>query len=173
MASNILSQDFLGICLYLTGGDINVSLDDVALAAARFQEEQNRHFGINRDEFNLMLLVLIFQELSMSDDLESIQLRKIAPSILHFHDVHSKDTETYWFGRHLEDSEDNYERFNIRYWNSYSKEEYVRKIAVKQAMTRFFTMNGSLGPDLIKEFMIMHGIDKKLLYHCSRPGISS
>ena len=173
MAANILSPDFLGICLLLTKGDTNLCLDEVVLAVERFQANKSRHFGISSDDFRGMLTVLVYEDLGFDQDYAEISLQKIIPLILRHHDVHSNDTDTYWTANDNGNATEDYEAFEIERWNGYSKEEYSRKLEVKQAMKDYFSTHGNPNTGLFMEFLSMHGIDEDLLLHCSKPGESS
>jgi hypothetical protein len=51
MATGIPSEAFSVLCLLLADGDLDASALRVVLHAERWQDEQDRHFGISRSDF--------------------------------------------------------------------------------------------------------------------------
>jgi hypothetical protein len=115
-----------------------------------------------------MLTVLVYEEWGFVKDFAETLLQKIIPLIFRHHDVHSNDTDTYWTANDNGNAADVYEAFEIERWNGYSKEAYIRKPEVKKTMKDFFSTHDNPTPDLVMEFLSMHGIDEDLLLHCSR-----
>jgi hypothetical protein len=173
MAADILSQDFLAICLLLAEGDTTHTLDRIASAAEKFQEEKDRHFGVFRSDFRVMLLLLILDEQSLALDPDTVTLGEIIPPMLRHHDVYSNDSDTCWAHEGGEVAEDDYEFLAIERWYGLSREEYRQKQALKQAMKELFAGEPRPGPEQVRQFLASHDLDERLLHHCSRPGASS
>jgi len=51
MPAAILTENFLGICLILAKGDINMMLEEVIGRAEDYQMLSDRHFGIYKSDF--------------------------------------------------------------------------------------------------------------------------
>jgi hypothetical protein len=189
MANMTLSQDIVGICLVLAKGDANMGLEEVMLEADRFQEANNRHFGIGRRDLRGLFQSLFLWELGADHPLairlgkrwkegafDGIRLYEIVPIVLEYHDGGFNDEDEMWCG--LENgaptrTRERYEKGFLEDWLGYSWEQYCEKVRIKQAMRQLF--HGQEYPDRssMVQFMKAHGIDDRLLHHCSRPGWSS
>jgi hypothetical protein len=189
MAGCALSQDIAGICLVLAGGDADMDLEEVMLEADRFMVENNRHFGISRTDLRGLFQSLFLWNLEDSHPLavrlgdrwkegafDGIRLWEIVPVILAYHDAAFNDEGEHWCG--LDDGADAcsrewYEKNDMASWYGYDWGQYCGRVKIKEAMRELFHPRRCPGREAVEELMRAHGLDEKLLYHCSRRGRSS
>ena len=191
MANMTLSQDIVGICLILAGGDADMDLETVLLAAERFQEDNNRHFGIGRRDLRGLFRSLHYWGIIGIDSGHALEwrlgrrltdagfgglrLRDVIPYVLQSHEAYFNDEGEYWIGfdngadAHTREE---YEKRNID-WTGYGWDEYCRKVKTRQAMRQIFRGEERPSRDTVVQFMTEHGVDDRLLHHCSRRGWSS
>jgi len=91
-----LSQDILAICLVLSGGDLDMKLENVVKLAEEFQEDKDRHFGITRSDFRTLLMRLIWEKIPGSifrgwDILNDVKLREVTLDMLRYQDAGFND----------------------------------------------------------------------------------
>jgi hypothetical protein len=166
MAANILSSDFLVICLLMANGETVLSLEEVALAVENFQNEEYRYFGVWPGDFRGMLSMLVYQEPGLGTDLSGIALNQVIPLILDSHDVHTNDSDTYWSKYDDGDLLQAFENLEIEKWNGYSLEEYSDRLELRQRMKEFFSTGRHQTPGQVMEFLKMNGINEEMIYHC-------
>ncbi len=189
MAARTLSQDIVGICLVLSGGDAGMDLEEVMLAADRFMMENNRHFGISRTGLRGLVQALFLWDLPDDHPLairlagrwkegafEGIRLWEIATLLLEYHDAAFSDGGESWCG--LDDGADactreQYEGLGLELWYGYSWAQYLARVRMKEAMRGLFLTPDCSGQEAVRQLMKEHGLDEKLLYHCSRRGRAS
>ena len=172
MAVAILSQDIVAICLWCGDGNINLSLSEVIGRVEKYQEAQNRHFGISRSDYHDLFLMLIYSELgikSFGDEIDDIKMRDIINNILEYHDAYFNDEGNHWITTDEIYSDD------IGYWFRLTEKEYEYKMAIKQRMKEFFRQQkiAELDPEVVKKFMAEINITEAMLHDSSRPGKSS
>lgn len=171
MATSILTEDFVGICLILVEGNISASLEDVILTAERFQQEHNRHFGTWENDFRLLFLADPNWAWTRSGDFRHIPLQDIIPRILSFREAYFNDEGAHLFGKDGDIFLDTYEN-ETAYWTGYGREQLRRKLKTKAEMKEYF--RGEFREaKAVREWMRLHGIRRDLLYRCSRHGTSS
>ena len=177
MPAAILSQDILVICLVVSEGDINLSIEEVISRVENYQEVQNRHFGISKDDFRNLFYMFVNFELgirSIDDGIDNLILSDIITDILKYQDVYFNDEGEYWTKR-IEVSADETDYSFIETWYSYDKKETQMKVAIRQKMKEFFQQQEitALKPKSVKKFMDETGITDDILYQCSQSGESS
>ena len=189
MAAWALSQDIVGICLVLARGDAAMDLEEVMLEADRFMVENNRHFGISRTDLRGLLQSLFLWDLPDDHPLatrlagrwkegafDGIRLWEIAPILLEYHDASFSDEGQSWSG--LEDGADactreQYEQLGMESWYGYDWAQYSGRTKIGEAMRQLFRGRKCPAAEATSELMRAHGLDEKLLYHCSRQGRAS
>ena len=107
MAAAILSQDLLAMFLLAAEGDLKASLEDVLTVLEEFQENNDRHFGITRNDLrNLLGLEFSLGYYSQfgksggqkgSKPLKDVRLGEVAPFILRHFDALFNDEGEYFF----------------------------------------------------------------------------
>jgi hypothetical protein len=170
MSAVLLSQDFLGICLVLSCGNVDTNLAEIIKRAELFQETQNWHFGISRTDFRNSLYVLAEADLLRNsfECMTSVTLRDVLTKILKHESVYFNDEGEYW------DLQTEHDGSYIRCVLGYGDEEYKAKSATKQSMVEFFINSGDIHkPEEVREFMAQTGLSESILYSCSRSGNSS
>jgi len=167
MAASIISQDIIGICLYLLDGNIELELSELFHRIEKFQENHNRHFGLSRNDFRGLFRALISLELgfmNFSENIGEIRFRNIISQVLKYHNAYFNDEGEHW------------DKYNIKI-NKLSMQEhekYRNKLRTKRLMQNFFKKNNDeYSIVCVKEFMQQLGLSIDLLYRCSRPGKSS
>jgi len=173
MAASILSQDLLAICLLLSKGDTRTKLEEIVRAAESYQESYDRHFGISRGDFRTLLWKTLYFELSLSKELDEVELGEVIPGILGFSYAHFNDGGECMIDSNESLDPDESEILDAEYWYGYSEKAYRNRIQTKRNMKAFFTKPQNPTPRQVIEFLSQHGIDKHLLDHCSRQGESS
>ena len=189
MANMTLSQDIVGICLVLAKGDANMDLEQVMFEADRFQETNNRHFGIGRADLRGLFRSLFLWELEADHPLTirlgdrwkegafaGIRLYEIIPVLLEYHDAGFNDEDEMWCGLDHGTggyNREDYDKYSVEHWIRYDWDRYCAKMKTKQAMRQLFRGQECPGQEFVVHFMKEHGIDERLLYHCSRRGSSS
>jgi hypothetical protein len=189
MAAWTLSQDIVGICLVLAGGDASMDLEEVMLEADRFMLEKDRHFGTSRTGLRGLIQSLFLWDLEDGHPLavrlagrwkegafDGVRLWEVAPILLGYHDAAFSDEGQQWCG--LEDGADAcsrewYEANDMASGYGYDWGQYCRKVKTKAALRELFRGQGCPGPETTAKLMREHGLDEELLYHCSRRGRSS
>lgn len=171
MATSILTEDFVGICLILAEGNLGASLEEVILAAERFQQERNRHFGTWQDDFRLLLHTVIDQSWTRDGNFRNIRFLEVIPRILSFREAYFNDEGAHLFGKDCDIYPDSYEN-ETAYWTGYGREQLQRKLEMKAEMKEYFR-GEFLEAKAVREWMRVHGIRKGLLYRCSSPGALS
>ena len=189
MAAWTLSQDIVGICLVLAGGDAGMDLEEVMLEADRFMVENNRHFGISRTGLRGLFQSLFLWDLPEDHPLtvrlsgrwkegafNGIRLWEIAPIVLEYHDAAFSDKGEGWCG--LEDGADaltreRYDELGMESWYGHDWARYCAKTKTREAMRQLFRGQECPAAESTTQLMKAHGIDDRLLYHCSRRGRTS
>lgn len=189
MAARTLSQDIVGICLVLAGGDAGKDMEEVMLEADRFMVENNRHFGVSRTGLRGLLQSLFLWSLESTHPLalrlgdrwkegafDGVRLWEMAPILLQYHDASFSNQGEDWCG--LDDgadawSREQYEKQDMESWYGYRWEEYRARTAAKEAMRGLFRARGCPGPEAVRQLMTAQGLDEELLYRCSRRGRAS
>ena len=103
MAAEILSQDIIAICLVLSEGNLTMSLGELIERVEQYQERQDRHFGLSRQDFRgLFRNWLCDLGLAKLDDFSPlaprcpIPLQRLLSRILEFHSAWFNDEGEYW-----------------------------------------------------------------------------
>lgn len=168
-----LSQDILGICLLLSGGDLNLKLDEIATLAGEFQEKNDRHFGITRDDFRNLLIRLVWEQFpgSIFDNLEhfgNVMLKEVALKMLSYGDVYCNDEGEYW-------TEGCTGEYYIQELFNGDVDAYLDKLSAKKLLVEFFqNLHGeNSSVKEMSELMVRAKITGDILYTCSRAGDSS
>jgi hypothetical protein len=172
-----LSQDILGICLILSAGDLNMNLGKIVRLAEEFQEKNNRHFGITRNDFRNLLIKLIWEKfpgsvLNATRLLHNVTLEEVALHMLSFEDTHFNDEGENWCSLNEEQKLGGY---YIREIFDGDANAYLDKLSLKRIMVNFFqNLDERCCPvNEVVELMAMVKITKDILYACSRSGESS
>jgi hypothetical protein len=179
MAASILSQDIVSICLLMVKGNTNTRLGDVILEVEEFQKAKNRHFGISTNDFRMLFWWLMFFEIGIDDDLsdpswlQKFKLHDVIPKILELHYGDFNDEGEGWGRPGPDGSYYKFTMWELAGWFGYTEEEYIHKLAQKQAMKEFFAHKAFHNSKEVMNFLTSQGINEKLLFHCSRPGESS
>jgi hypothetical protein len=169
VATAILSQDIMAICLLCTDGNVHLNLGEVIHHVEDYQKAEHRHFGISSSDFRGLFRSLISGELfirSYNDEIDDIIFSEIITDILEYHDAYFNDEGEHWVKACEIDSDD------IFSWYDYSEMEYEYKIEIKHKMKKFFgrpDMN-KMNPEFVRTFMKEINLTNAILYHCSRPG---
>lgn len=172
MTAIIRTQDFVGVCLLMSEGKIEIKLADLIRRVEAFQDEQNRHFGITRSDFmSLFFRLQVFSfasGISFENFLAQTTLKDVLKEILQYESAYFNDEGECW------DKPCEHDHFYIRHIFDCSDEEYKSGLLKKQAMVDFFSDAAQASNvDLVKKFMVKLGITSDLLYRCSRSGDSS
>ena len=172
MAAVTLTQDILAVCLLFADGDISLSMEEILQHAERFQEKNDRHFGISRSDLRVLFIMLFAWYLGIrgfSEELDDIKLSDCIPEILKYHDAYFNDESSHWVtyeeaGPEAEDS--------LLYWLGYDEDQYQEKLNLKENMKWLFLENDadSIDPESIRNFMRENNITEEILFHVSRPG---
>jgi len=201
MPASILAQDLLAICLIFSKGDTRTKLEEITRGVESYQESSDRHFGISRQDFRNLLWKLLYFDLSIGKKLDeverwkiipdtlldevelweiipdilldTVELWEIIPDILGYRCAHFNDEGEGMSSFDDSLDPDESEISNAEYWYGYSEEMYRNRIQIKQDMKVFFSKPQIPMPQQVMEFLLRHGIDRHLLYHCSRPGKAS
>jgi hypothetical protein len=96
MPAAILTQDLLGMCLYIGNGNVNISLEHLIQRFESFQEKYNRHFGISICDLRFLFYWLIVQELELKKELEQVRLVEIMFEMLRYRNVYFNDEGEHW-----------------------------------------------------------------------------
>lgn len=189
MAARALSQDIVGICLVLAGGDAGMDLEEVMLEADRFMVENNRHFGISRTDLRGLFQSLFLWDLPDDHPLairlagrwkegafDGIGLWEIAPIVLEYHDAAFNDEGQSWCD--LDDGTDacsrqRYEELGMESWYGYGWARYSDKMKTREALRQLFRERKCPGAETTSQLMRAHRLDDQLLHHCSRRGRAS
>lgn len=170
MAASILSQDLVGICLILCKGNTRMNLEKMIQKAEKFQDNNNRHFGISRSDFRCLFWMLLYWELGIKKEFKQVELSEIILNMLVYHDAHFNDEGEHWTVRDNEIS--NYEKCD-HYWYGYDKNEYCEKVTTKKIMIEFFKNQKNPDPTIVMQFLDRLKFDDNILYQFSRAGESS
>ncbi len=170
MSAATLSGDILSICLLFANGDIRTSLAEIIQRAEKFQEEQQRNFGISPHDFRGLLQSLVILELGLrrvGEDIGTILLSEIITPMLSYHDAYFNDEGEHWCGDDKAIDDDN----SILSWFGYSESEYREKQDQKRRLKAFFLGAGDavIIPGKVRRIMKQLKIDENILQHCSRP----
>jgi hypothetical protein len=175
MTAAILSQDLLAMFLLAAEGDLEASLEDVLTVLEEFQESNDRHFGIARNDLrNLLFLEFSWGYLSQFErsggqregrPLRDVRLGEVGPFILRHFDAYFNDESEYFFPARPDEDDD-----LLLLWYEYDAAAYIHKVRLKEAMRDLLT--GETLPDrqTVVRFLAHHGVDQALLLHCSRTG---
>jgi len=176
MTAAIMTQDILGICLLVSGGDLSMNMSDVITRVEEFQTNNDRHFGISEYDFRNLIFWLIWGIIphnphttaieSHAKVLEYVKLQDIALHILEHTDAYFNDDGEHWLD--LEHGPNDYDRYNC------SLDEYNAKPAIRKEMIAFFqNLNDKSCPvKQIQDLLVKWGINQNTLYACSREGSS-
>jgi hypothetical protein len=179
MTAAIMTQDILGICLLVAGGDLSMSMADVILRVEEFQTQNDRHFGITDRDFRKLVFWLIWRKIPHSpgtsmtgayykvlEVLKEIKLQDIVLHIIEYSDAYFNDDGEHWLD--LAHGPNDYDRYNC------SLDEYNAKPAIRKEMIAFFqNLKGKNCPvNQIQDILVKWGINQNTLYACSREGSS-
>ncbi len=194
MAAEILSQDIIAICLVLSEGNLTMSLGELIERVEQYQERQDRHFGLSRQDFRgLFRNWLCDLGLAKLDDFSPlaprcpIPLQRLLSRILEFHSAWFNDEGEYW---NQEPSWGTRAVIGLGYggggappprsgpWGAGAAvldEEKLRNIALKHRLQRLLNPGdppqcpGAIDPSILQRL----GITEAILQRCGRPGASS
>ena len=154
MPTAILTEDFLGICLILANGDINIELEEVICRAEAYQKSSDCHFGITRDDFRNAFSILSFEtyhEAGFGDYEEMLMERPLLQHwidpILNYEDIYFNDEGEHW----------------CDYEKSLPSETNLK-------MRNFFTDKCNHSPEIVLRFINELGKNHTTLRDCSRRG---
>jgi hypothetical protein len=172
-----LSQDIFGICIILSEGNLNMRLGEIIKLVEGFQEKNDRHFGITRDDFRSLLIRLIWEKypgsiFNRSRHLDNVTLEEVALEMLSYEDVYCNDEGEYWCSP---DGRWKLGEYHIRELFDGNVDAYLDKLSVKRMLVEFFQdlQRGDVNTSEISELMARAKITRDILYVCSRPGDSS
>ena len=63
MAKVLMSQDVLGICLPIAGGDLNRTMEEVMKLVDEFEEQKRCRFGSSQGDLPSLFISLVLQKL--------------------------------------------------------------------------------------------------------------
>jgi len=106
----------------------------------------------------------------MRERLQERKLKEVVHRILYYHDVFFNDEGGSFI---TEEKMPDADMGFICEWFGYNPLEYAGKGYVKKAMREFFQGDAQYGPHVVMGFLAKYGIDRDLLFHCSRPGEAS
>ncbi len=154
------SEDLFAVCLLLAGGDTGKCIEEVIVLVEKYQLENDRHFGIARDDFRSLFYQLgVDLEVITYDDILKGGVQKILMGI----PLQS------WISNILE-YEDTY--FNDEGGN-WCKSETGEVSPRNQLMRVFFGSCTNPASGEVMDFLLKNGFSRNLLEDCSRPGESS
>jgi hypothetical protein len=168
----ILSEDFLGICLLAAGGDIDMSLGDIAALVEKFQGETSRFFGNTGADFRDLLCWLVYYADANSsfdewgNKIDTVPLRAMALRMLAYLEICCNDEGEYWCSGQTS-SEPNSYVLNEYFHGDIGA--YMDKLSARQLMLDFFeNLHGASCPAKdIQTLMAQAGITGDLFYSCS------
>lgn len=172
MPAAMLTQDLLGVCLLLVNGRFETPIEEVLVRAEGFQNKNDRHFGISRDDLRELFWMLINWELKLNKSFVKIKLLDIALEMLSYDDVYFNDEGSHWV--RLGYDQLKFEDVNRSYWcdYGYDKKAFFKRIEFKQIAIDFLKNIHSERMGAGKKLLAKMQIDEKLLLFCSRPGES-
>lgn len=117
-----------------------MKLDEIVRLAEEFQEKNNRHFGITRNDFSNLLIKLIWEKfpgkiLDASRHLINVTLKEVALKMLSFEDTHFNDEGENWCSPNGEQKLSGY---HIREIFDSDADVYLDKISPKKIMADIF-----------------------------------
>jgi hypothetical protein len=176
MTATIMSQDILGICLLVSGGDLKMKLGNVIKHVGEFQAQNDRHFGITDTDFHTLFWRLLWEKFPGSlllgeseSNLYKVNLQDVALNILKYGDAYFNDEGESW---DLYDNDPVYDP--VAYYNC-SADEFYNGQALRKAMIEFFqSLEGKNCPvRQVQDLMVKCGFTCNILYAHSRPGDNS
>jgi hypothetical protein len=175
MTATIMSQDMLGICLLVSGGNLSMKLGDVVKHVEEFQEQNDRHFGISSTDFRTLFWRLLpekFQGSLLRDESESnldkVNLQDVALDILKYGDAYFNDEGECW------DLYENDPKYAPYLYYRCSAEEFYTGQAIRKEMIEFFQeLKDEICPVKVQAMLVRLGFNSDILFRCSRPGDNS
>jgi hypothetical protein len=176
MTAMLMSQDILGICLLVSGGNLSMTLEDVVKRVEEFQSQNDRHFGILNTDFRTLFCRLLWTKFPGSllrgeseSNLYKVNLQDVVLDILKYGAAYFNDEGENWdlFG--------NDPIYNPVYYYNCSEKEFYTGQAVRKSMTAFFqSLEGKTTPlNQIQDMLTRLGYNQDTLFRYSRPGDAS
>jgi len=172
MAYCLMSQDILGVCLLVAGGDLNMPLEDIINHIEEFEEQEKRLFGTVGWDFRVLFFWLVWWKIGDKSKnaseyfktlLGKANLQDVALDVLRWEEAGFSDGDVCWLGYEREPT--------YEYWNyNYTVEEFNTKQAVRKEMIEFFQgLKGKNCPvRQVQEMLFRLGFIRDTLYECSR-----
>lgn len=175
MPAAILTQDLLGMCLYIGEGNININLEHLVRRFESLQEKHDCHFGITRDDIRNLFYRLTMWELDLKKELAQVSLAAIMFEVLRYLDAYFNDEGEHWWRK-------DYVFVNSKMvrnaWSDFSlypydEQKIHEKFEMKKKMKAFLSNPKNHTPYAIMNFLPSIHVSEDLLFRCSRPGKSS
>lgn len=175
-----ITPQIISLCLVLSDGDIDMTMDDVCNRMNSFMKKTRRIYGVDYDDFTSQFLFLYFDIKDTvplagghEDVLTKNTLRAFIPGILAFDEVYCNDEGEHW-ATYGEMSPEEYGRHYDSYigeLSGISKEEFLGAMQMKETMRAFFLGEGrdGIGRAEVKALMEQHGMTGELLYEHTEP----
>ena len=104
MAAKILTENLIACFLILSDGDVSISVKDALTRLYVWEEENDRHFGIDRFDIYIAFQNLWFIEKygqlkitnDFDKDIKNTSLADWMPHILIFSDIYCNDESSHW-----------------------------------------------------------------------------
>jgi len=174
MTATIMSQDMLGICLLVSGGNLSMKLGDVVKHVEEFQEQNDRHFGISSTDFRTLFGRLVWGKfpgslLQDESNLSKANLQDVALDILKYGDAYFNDEGECW------DLYENDPKYAPYSYYRCSVEEFYTGQTIRKEMIEFFQeLKDAICPVIqVQAMLVRLGFNSDILFKCSRPGDNS
>ena len=174
MPAAILSQDLLGMCLYIGEGNVNINLEDLVRRFESFQEKYDRYFGITDSDLRNLFYWLIIREYGWNKELTQVSLSEIMFDVLRYQDAYFNDEGEHWYGKDYVFPQINTIQFK---WTDFSRYPYDKhkipeKFEMKKKLKDFLSDPKNHTPYAIMDFLPTIQVKEALLFRCSRRGNS-
>ena len=173
MAKVLMSQDVLGICLLVAGGDLNMTMEEVMKLVDEFEEQKRCRFGSSQGDLPSLFISLVLQKLGPEKFsfpyrliLGKVNLQDVALDVLSFQGYWSCDEGDYWIDY---EQEPTYHTWFPNFYDCTLK-EFEAKQAVRKEMIEFFKdLKGKSCPlRQVQDMLFKLGFNLDTLYACSR-----
>jgi len=150
MGYSILSEDFVAISLFLSEGDIHLTIEELVDHAVDYQNQSKRKFGVTKDDFRSSFPKLFWEfppkRMSYPDLKKNTIFKETISKILSYYDVYFNDEGEHW-----------------------CTFEFSRKNPSKKnlAMKKYFTDNVNASPEQVLDFLKEINYDVIILETCS------
>ncbi len=179
MAVSLLSQDLVAICLLLTSGKINIPLEELIQKLESYQEQNNCHLGISRNDFRNLFVELLWGDMQNHKEhpgklFKEILLVESIPRMLEYDYAHFNDEGEAWV-KSVKQNISNNTITDIEYWFGYRQEEYEERTRLKEKLIKLFSDcdNSDRKQSEIKKLLNKYQINIFFLSNKMRPGSQS